>query len=167
MHPTPEPASLAVRSTKLPADVAARLDALADARHVSVSACLRALVEAAVAEDAREPGRGPVESEVLAEIEDMSGRVAPGRVAVALELARQLDSTRTNSPAVAGQIRLLLAEMREHSAAGAPRFTRLHLLRLQLALAGLGFTLTDDTGREFDANHDWPAAGGDLERIVS
>lgn len=168
MHETvAEPAGVVVRSAKIPADLAERLDALAEHRRLTMSALLRSLIESAVAEDAGEPARGPVERQVLTEIEEMGYRGAPGRVAVALELARQLDGTRTNSPAVAGQIRMLLAEMRDHvGAASASKFNWLVMLRLQVQLTRLGFEIVNAEGRGFDVAKDWPDDGS-LEWIVS
>jgi hypothetical protein len=162
----PEAPGQVTRVTKIPADLAERIDELAQRRRVTMSSLLRALIEAAVADDSGESERGQVESQVLAEIEAIGYQGAPGRIAVALELARQLDGTRTNSPAVSAQIRMLLAEMRESSPAAALRFDRLIMLRLQCQLVMHGqFKVVDATGHEFNINTDWPTDGS-FEGIV-
>lgn len=161
-----ETSGVVTRVSKIPADLAASFDAIADKRRITVSALLRSLIESAVAGDCGEPERGQVERQVLAEIEEIGSRVAPGRIAVALELARQLDNTRTNSPAVSAQIRMLLSEMREDSRASAVRFDRLIMLRLQVQLVMHGgYRILDESGHEFDINADWPQDGS-LEGIV-
>lgn len=149
------------RSTKLPPDLAEQLDQLAEDRRVSVSAFLRALIEGAVADAHGEPQRGEVERQVPAEIEEVGYRGAPGRIAVALELARHLDSTSANSPAVAAQIRMIMAELRAEmfTHRGATTFDSVVWFRLKAALRRLGFNIVDGDGRPFDVSADWPTDG--------
>ncbi len=143
-----------VKATKLPIEVGEALDGLAERRQLTTSALLRALVDGALSEAAGDPPRGPVEAAVLAELEGLGYRQSPGRVAVALELARRLDVDPTNGAANAGQMRLLMAEL-DGGAPTAVVLDSVVMARLLRVLRLSGFAVVAADGRRFTLADDF------------
>ncbi len=157
-------AKFVVKATKLPNEVGEALDGLAERRHLTPSALLRALVDRALSEAEGDAPRGPVETAVLAELEGLGYRQSPGRVAAALELARRLDSDPTNAAPNAGQLRLLLAELDM----GAPTAVvdSVVMARLIRVFKVKGFAVVaDDDGRRFSLVDDFDTV--DFEGVLA
>ncbi len=138
-----------VKTTKLPLEVAEAFDGLAERRQVTASALLRSLVDRALAEAQGAAPRGPVETDVLAEIESLGYRQSPGRVAAALELARRLDVDPTSGAQNAGQIRLLLVDLENAVATTAARVDSVVMARFLRVLRLSGFAVVAADGRRF------------------
>ncbi len=130
-------------TAKVPMRLRDEAETVASQRRITVSVLVRNLLEREVAETV---GRrvGPVEQATLSELAEMQGPWSETRVAVALDLARRMDSDTTNGAAHARELRATLDEL------GGRRiddFTPLDELQARRILRLAGYTVTDPAGR--------------------